>query len=129
MADSVGSGLSYNNITNTLISNKLLNFDKGKPSVHTVQDYVHALTEAFFYYEANRYDIKGKKLLTTGSKFYIVDPGLRTFLLGNSSKDSGHVLENIVYMELLRRGLDVTVGKLGEKEVDFRAVDNEKTIY
>ena len=129
LADSIGSTFSYTSITNTLISNKLLNLDKGNPSVHTVQEYIRSLTEAYFYYEAQRYDIKGKKLLTTGNKFYIVDPGFRTYLLGYGSNDSGHVLENIVYFELLRRGYEVTVGKVGEKEVDFRATNNRETVY
>ena len=129
LADSIGSSFSYTSITNTLISNRLISFDKGKPSVHTVQEYVRSLTEAYFYYEAQRYDIKGKKLLTSGNKFYIVDPGFRTYLLGYGSNDSGHVLENIVYLELLRRGYDVTIGKVGEKEVDFRATNDRETIY
>ena len=80
-----------------------------------------------FERQLKRFDIKGKDYLRTLGKYYIVDPGLRTYLLGNRGGDVGHILENIVYFELLRRGYEVAIGKVGEKEIDFIATKmNEK---
>lgn len=84
---------------------------KGAPSAHTVQAYVNALLEAYFFYDIKRFDIKGKEFLRTLGKYYIVDIGLRNYLLGFRDRDSGHTLENVVYFELLRRGFDVSIGK------------------
>ena len=94
---------------------------KGTPSVHTVQSYINALLESYFFYEIKRFDIKGKEFLRTLGKYYIVDIGLRNYLLGFRNRDSGHALENIVYFELLRRGYDVSIGKIDNSEVDFIA--------
>lgn len=89
--------------------------------------YIDALLESYIFYEVKRFDIKGKDYLRTLGKYYIVDPGLRTYLLGNRGGDVGHILENIVYFELLRRGYEVAIGKVGEKEIDFIATKmNEK---
>ena len=85
--------------------------EKGTPSVHTVQSYINALLESYFFYEIKRFDIKGKEFLRTLGKYYIVDIGLRNYLLGFRNRDSGHTLENIVYFELLRRSYDVSIGK------------------
>lgn len=94
-----------------------------------VESYVSLLKNAFIFYQADRYDIKGKELLRSREKYYIVDSGLRTYLLGRVS-DTGRLLENIVYFELLRRGYTVTVGKIDDKEVDFVAtkMDDKKYI-
>ena len=102
---------------------------RGAPSVHTVQAYVDALLESYFFYEIKRFDIKGKEFLRTLGKYYIVDIGLRNYLLGFRERDSGHALENVVYFELLRRGYDVAVGKVDKAEVDFVAVKSGEKLY
>ena len=96
---------------------------------HTVEGYLNALKESFIFYSASRYDIKGKEYLKTGEKYYLADVGLRYMLLGNKSQDYGHILENIVYLELLRRGYQVYVGKVGTKEVDFIALKGTDVEY
>lgn len=123
LADNIGNETSYSGIRKTVKD------DNRSPSDHTVQDYVSAYMDAFFYYETKRYDIKGKELLKTNGKFYIVDLGFRNALLGYKNIDRGHALENVVFLELLRRGYDVSIGKVGTREVDFRAVDTNETIY
>lgn len=115
LADVVGNRVSINGITNYLNSNGR------RVSDHTVSDYVEALTEAFVFYPAKRFDIQGKEFLKTNKKYYIVDTGLRNYLLTKSGIDLGSVLENVVFLELKRRGYKLSVGKLGEKEVDFVA--------
>lgn len=102
---------------------------KGTPSVHTVQAYVNALMESYFFYEIKRFDIKGKEYLRTLGKYYIVDIGLRNYLLGFRNRDSGHAIENIVYFELLRRGYDVAIGKIDNAEVDFIATSADDKKY
>ena len=102
---------------------------KGTPSAHTVQAYVNALLESYFFYDIKRFDIKGKEFLRTLGKYYIVDIGLRNYLLGFRNRDSGHVLENIVYFELLHRGYDVAIGKVDNTEVDFIATKATEKIY
>ena len=94
-----------------------------------MQAYVNALLEAYFFYEIKRFDIKGKDYLRTLGKYYIVDIGLRNYLLGFRNRDSGHILENVVYFELLRRGYDVAIGKLGDSEIDFIASNANEKIY
>ncbi len=132
LADNVGSNVSIASIGNTLKNEGLL-AEKGRegaPSAHTVQAYVNALLESYFFYEIKRFDIKGKEYLRTLGKYYIVDVGLRNYLLGFRSRDSGHVLENVVYFELLRRGYDVAIGKIDNAEVDFIATtSDEKNIF
>ena len=88
-----------------------------------------ALADSFILYKAGRYDIKGKQYLAIGFKYYVADIGLGYFLLGTRPTDLGHILENIVYLELLRRGNDVYVGKVGNAEVDFIAVNDEGVEY
>lgn len=131
LADNIGSSVSTTSIGNTLVNEGLLNDSKrkGVPSVHTVQAYIHALLESYFFYEIKRFDIKGKAYLRTLGKYYIVDMGLRNFLLGFRDRDSGHVIENVVYFELLRRGYDVAIGKIGNAEVDFIATKAEEKVY
>lgn len=131
LADNIGSSVSLTSIGNTLMNEGLLSDGKrkGSPSVHTVQSYVNALLESYFFYEIKRFDIKGKEYLRTLGKYYIVDVGLRNYLLGFRNRDSGHALENIVFFELLRRGFDVSVGKIGNAEIDFIASKANDKMY
>ena len=131
LADNIGNSVSITSIGNTLINEGLLEEGKrgGNPSVHTVQAYVNALLESYFFYEIKRFDIKGKQYLRTLGKYYIVDIGLRNYLLGFRNRDSGHVLENIVFFELLRRGYDVAIGKVRDSEIDFIAASAKDKKY
>ncbi len=131
LADNIGSTVSVTSIGNTLVSEGLLEDGKRKssPSAHTVQAYVSALLESYFFYEIKRFDIKGKEFLRTLGKYYIVDIGLRNYLLGIRNRDSGHAIENVVYFELLRRGYDVSIGKIGNAEVDFIATIADEKLY
>jgi len=131
LADNIGNTTSLNSISNTLVSEKMLEnrVKQGKPANQTVSAYVRALMEAYLFYEIKRFDIKGKEELKTLGKYYIVDIGLRNYLLGYRDVDTGHMLENVVYFELLRRGYDVAVGKIGSKEIDFIATKDEEKIY
>lgn len=132
LADNIGNSVSISSIGNTLTNEGLLEDGKrkGAPSTHTVQTYIGALLESYFFYEIKRFDIKGKEYLRTLGKYYIVDIGLRNYLLGFRNRDSGHAIENVVYFELLRRGYDVAIGKVGTSEVDFiaAAADDKKYI-
>ena len=131
LADNIGSNISVSSIGNTLMNEGLLDNGKrkGTPSVHIVQSYINALLESYFFYEIKRFDIKGKEFLRTLGKYYIVDIGLLNYLLGFRNRDSGHALENIVYFELLRRGYDVSIGKIDNSEVDFIATKADNKIY
>lgn len=131
LADNIGSSVSISSIGNTLVNEGLLEDGKrkGTPSAHTVQAYVSALMESYFFYEIKRFDIKGKEYLRTLGKYYIADIGLRNYLLGFRNRDSGHAIENIVYFELLRRGYDVAIGKIDTAEVDFIATSANEKIY
>ena len=131
LADNIGSSISVSSIGNTLVNEGLLEDGrrKGKPSAHTVQAYINALLESYFFYDIKRFDIKGKEFLRTLGKYYIVDMGLRNYLLGFRNRDSGHALENVVYFELLRRGHDVSIGKIDNTEVDFIATKADDKIY
>lgn len=131
LADNIGNNTSITSIGNTLVNEKLIDTDKrnGKPAVQTIQAYVGALLESYVFYEIKRFDIKGKEYLRTLGKYYIVDVGLRNYLLGFRDMDTGHCIENIVYSELLRRGYDVAIGKIDEKEVDFIAANAKEKIY
>jgi len=121
--DNIGNITSATKIANTMIS------AGRKISVHTVDSYLEALTESFILYKAQRYDIKGKQQLVTGHKYYAADIGLRYYLLGNKKADMGHILENVIYLELLRRGFEVFVGKVGSSEVDFIAIGENGEEY
>jgi len=130
LADNIGNSTSITSISNTLVNEKLLDQNrKGNPSVHTIQAYVDALLESYIFYEIKRFDIKGKEYLRTLGKYYIVDTGLRNYLLGFRDMDTGHLIENIVYFELLRQGYDVSIGKVDNKEVDFIAANTEEKRY
>ena len=123
VASSIGSSISPFSIANYLSNNAT------NPSNVTIDNYLTMLENAFIIYKAERYDIKGKQLLKTLGKYYIVDSGIRNSLIGFSNIDEGHLLQNIVYLELLRRGYDVNIGKNDENEIDFIATKIDKKIY
>ena len=102
---------------------------QGKLATKTISSYVGALKESYMFYDVKRFDIKGKEYLKTLGKYYIVDIGLRNYLLGFRDRDRGHALENIVYFELLRRGFDVSIGKIDNLEVDFIATNANEKMY
>jgi hypothetical protein len=131
LADNIGNNTSLTSISNTLVSEKMLEdrTKQGKPATQTIAAYVNALKEAYLFYEIKRFDIKGKEELKTLGKYYIVDIGLRNYLLGYRDVDTGHMIENVVYFELLRRGYDVAVGKIGTREIDFIATNDHEKIY
>ncbi|MDR1168625.1 MAG: ATP-binding protein [Heliobacteriaceae bacterium] len=116
MFDNIGNITSPKKISDTLGSSGR------KISNHTVENYLSALIDSFILYKTSRYDVKGKQYLRTSEKYYLVDIGLRYFLLGSKKADIGRILENIVYLELLRRGYEVYIGKVGNLEVDFVAI-------
>lgn len=122
----------FDNIGNLCSSTKIANAMTSagrKISVPTVESYLSALTDSYILYKVDRYDIKGKQYLMSGAKYYVADIGLRYFLLGTKPTDIGHILENIVYLELLRRGYEVHIGKVGDAEVDFIAINSEGQEY
>lgn len=122
--DSIGSPISTKKISDTLTSKGI------STSNHTVEKYISAFVESFLIYKAERFDVKGKNLLARDYKYYVVDQGLRSYLLGKKAdSDMGHILENIVYLELLRRGYKVYVGKVDDLEVDFVAESREGLKY
>lgn len=121
--DNIGNLLSSKKIADTMTS------DGRKIDVKTVEKYIEALMESYVVYQANRYNIKGKQYTKTLEKYYVVDIGMRYMLLGSRSTDVGHILENVVYLELLRRGCEIYVGKVDELEVDFVVMDGKRTAY
>lgn len=123
LASNIGSLTSANNISSVLTS------DKNSISRNSVDKYIKLLTSSFVFYGANRYDIKGKALLKTGQKYYIADTGFLGVFFGRRDSDFGHILENIVFLELLRRGYSVQIGKIGELEIDFVASNTKEKIY
>ena len=131
LADNIGNNTSLRTISNTLATEKLIEERgrRGKPATQTVATYVNALLQAYIFHEVKRFDLKGKELLCTLGKYYIADIGLRNLLLGFRDTDTGHIIENIVYLELLRHGYDVAVGKINNKEIDFIATRNTQKSY
>ena len=123
IAANIGSIVSTKKISDYLTSSGR------KTTSDTIDNYLKMLENAFIIYKANRYDLKGKMFLKTLEKYYIVDIGIRNRLTGLRNTDYGHVLENIVYLELLRRGYEVTIGKIGSLEVDFVASKMNEKIY
>lgn len=122
-ADNIGNILSTKRIAD------LMSADGRKIDQKTVEKYLSTLCESFFLYEVKRYNIKGKQLLKTLGKYYLVDIGLRRMLLGSRSFDAGRILENIVFLELLRRQKKVYIGKMDNLEVDFVAIDEDDITY
>ena len=123
MLDNIGNLCSTKKIADTMTLN-------GRSiSVHTIESYLNSFQESFVFYKASRYDVKGKQLLKTGDKYYVADLGLKYCMLGRKEGDRGHVLENVVYLELLRRGYNVYIGKVDEYEVDFVAFNSKETVY
>ena len=122
--DSIGSSISTKKISDTLTSRGL------SISNHTVENYISAFVESFLIYKVERFDVKGKNLLARDYKYYSVDSGLRSYLLGKKAdSDMGHILENIVFLELLRRGYTVYIGKIDDLEVDFVAKNRDGLKY
>ena len=121
LADNIGNNTSITSIGNVLVKEGLIDEGpkKKKPAVKTIQSYVQALLESYIFYEIKRFDIKGKEYLKTLGKYYITDTGLRNYILGFRDMDTGRIIENIVYFEFLRRGYDVAIGKIANKEIDF----------
>ena len=123
MFSSIGNILSIKKIADTLTSNGR------KISVHTVESYLDSLIESFIFNKVSRYDIKGKQYLQSGEKYYATDVTMRYALLGRKYIDLGYILENIVYLELIRRGYKVYIGKSGDKEIDFIAENSKGITY
>ncbi|MBD5522335.1 MAG: ATP-binding protein [Lachnospiraceae bacterium] len=121
--DNIGNYLSTKKIADSMTSGGR------KIDTKTVEKYINALLESYVLYQAKRYNVKGKQYLKTLEKYYVVDIGLRRILLGSKAMDAGHILENIIYLELIRRGYDVYVGKLNELEIDFVAIHERGQIY
>lgn len=123
MFNNIGNCLSIKKIADTLTSD-------GRPiSVHTVENYLDALVESYVFNKVPRFDVKGKQYLQSGEKYYATDVTMRYALLGRRNIDAGHMLENIVYLELIRRGYKVYIGRTGEKEVNFVAENKEGFTY
>jgi len=123
MFHNIGNRMSPTKIANTLKS------EGRSVDQKTVDRYIRGLTDSLMFYESTRYNIKGRQFLSTQSKYYAVDVGLRNILVKGKESDIGHVLENIVYLELRRRGYEVYVGQLNGGEVDFVAVGSEGVSY
>lgn len=121
--DNIGLELSSKKIADTLTSNNR------KSDPKTIEKYIVALEESFIVYCASRYNIKGKEYLKSLEKYYVADIGLRNFMLGKKAMDVGHILENVVYLELLRRNYAVYIGKIDSMEVDFVAQNQNGNIY
>lgn len=120
--DNIGQLVSVNKISNTLNSNNRKN------SVNTIESYLSNLLDSYIIYKISRYDIKGKEYLKTGDKYYVCDLGLRNYLL-SEVKDYGSILENIIFLELKRRGYEIYIGKYDDKKVDFVVKNNDGIKY
>lgn len=123
MMDNIGNTLSTKKIADTMTSSGR------KIDVKTVEKYLSALQESFILYRAGRYNVKGKQLLKTMEKYYLVDVALRRVILGSQTADVGHILENVVYLELLRNNQHVFIGKADDLEIDFVTINNMQTSY
>lgn len=123
LADNVGQLANPSKISNTLTSERV------PTSNHTISRYLELLENAFLFYKAKQYDLQGKGYLKTNAKYFIVDNGLRRHAIGRKGANYANRLENIVFLELLRRGYTVDIGKLDSKEIDFIARKTDETIY
>lgn len=123
LVTNIGSPISSTKISDYLNSNKIVE----RSNHQTIDNYLNMLEKSFIMYKADRTDIKSKVLLKTLGKYYISDTGIRNIILGFRNIDEGHLLENVVYLELLRRSYKVSIGKTNEYEVDFVA-ENPNTI-
>ena len=123
IADNIGNLTSVKKISDTLTSDGIKTYSQ------TIENYIEAFIGSYIIYKADRYDVKGKKLLKTLNKYYLVDVGLRYFLLGDREIDTGRMLENVVYLELLRRNRKVYIGKIDVSEIDFVVESDNGTAY
>ncbi|MDE7148958.1 MAG: DUF4143 domain-containing protein, partial [Bacteroidales bacterium] len=123
LSDNIGNLTAIKRISDTMTS------AGRKISGHTIESYLSALVDGYIFYPVSRYDTKGKQYLKNGHKYYLADMGLRRLIIGTKSGDMGHILENIVYLELLRRGGEVYVGKADGAEIDFVVIDGEQKTY
>ena len=123
LASNVGNIVSTKKISDYLTSSGR------KTNSDTIDNYIRMLESAFIIYRVNRFDLKGKQYLKTQEKFYMVDTGIRYSLTGQRNTDYGHILENVVYLELLRRGYEVAIGKVGTLEIDFVATKSDERLY
>ncbi|MDE6994559.1 MAG: ATP-binding protein, partial [Lachnospiraceae bacterium] len=123
LVDNTGNIVSSKKIADSLTS------CGRKTTSATVENYIRALEESFILYRADRYDVKGKQYLKSLEKYYVVDQGLRGLICGGQRRDVGHVLENIVYLELWRLGYQVFIGKVGNQEIDFIAMKEDNRVY
>lgn len=123
LCSNIGSPVSAKKIADTI------NSSGRKISVNTVDSYLKALTDSFIFYKVDRYNIKGRQLLKTLGKYYIVDSGFRSLIISSKAGDIGHILENIIYLELIRRGYKVNIGKVDDREVDFIAREGSSKVY
>ena len=120
----IGALISINNINNTLNSSGV------KVSHVTISNYIDLLLKSYFLFKVQRYDVKGKEILTTGYKYYVVDFGIRNLIIPNKNTNRGRVLENFVYLELIKKGYKVYIGKIGrDYEIDFVATKDDNTLY
>ena len=125
LANNVGNQISANGISNYLNSNKIVEKNKHQ----TIDNYLKMLENAFIFYKADRSDIKNKSILKTLGKYYIADTGIRNIITGFRNIDEGHLLENVIYLELLRRDYKVNIGKTLNGEVDFIAENMNEIKY
>ena len=123
LADNIGNLSVIKRISDAMTS------QGRKVSVHTVENYISALSDSYIFYPVYRYDAKGKQLLKTGQKYYLVDTGLRNIINGTKGGDLGHILENSVFLELARRGGEIYVGKVDNAEIDFIVIKGEAREY